>query len=346
LTLGVLNVWYSKDFYINFTAHKSDSLCRNNAFMKRIFCFLFLYIIAILAAIAQQDPQFSFNKETQLTVNPGYAGHDGAISGVILNRYQWVGIDGAPKTLVFSVGSASKLFGIDGGIGFNIISDEIGFSKNILVSLDYAFRKKTGIGDLSFGVSMGFYNMSVNSGNRWYFPTGDYWDPSDTKFPHSEASQMALDMGFGAYLRSKNYFLGASVTHLNQASIILGDEARSYLARHYYLSAGYNISLTDPLFVLQPSVYFKTDGAAFQTDLLVDLVYKNRISAGLNYRIDDSVGLLFGFELNNGLKIGYAYDIITSALSGYTGGSHELYLSYSLNLGKNRNKKYKSVRYL
>jgi hypothetical protein len=50
--------------------------------------------------------------------------------------------------------------------------------------------------------------------------------------------------------------------------------------------------------------------------------------------------------MNNGLKIGYAYDLMTSALAGFGGGSHEVYLSYSMDLGKNRNKKYKSVRYL
>ncbi|HAH24600.1 MAG TPA: hypothetical protein DCL77_12755, partial [Prolixibacteraceae bacterium] len=64
--------------------------------MKKIFCFLFLYIIANLAAIAQQDPQFTFNKMTQLSVNPGFAGNDGMVNGLILNRYQWVGVDGAP----------------------------------------------------------------------------------------------------------------------------------------------------------------------------------------------------------------------------------------------------------
>ena len=322
-------------------------LSYNIAFMKKIFCFLFLYIIAILAAIAQQDPQFSFNKETQLTVNPGYAGNDGTMSGVILNRYQWVGIIGAPKTLVFSVGAASKLFGLNSGVGFNIISDEIGFFKNISVGVDYAYRMKTSIGELGIGTSLGFYNMSIKP--EWYIPESDYHQSLSDEtgiIPTTEASQLAFDVGIGAFLSSKKYFAGVSATHINQASIVLSDQARTFLARHYYLSAGYNISLTDPLFELQPSVYFKTDGAAFQTDLLVNLVYKSRLSAGLNYRINDAIGVLLGFELNNGLKVGYAYDIITSALSGYTGGSHELYLSYSLDLGKNRNKKYKSVRYL
>lgn len=314
--------------------------------MKKIFCFLFLYIIANLAAIAQQDPQFSFNRLTQLTVNPGYAGNDGLINGLILNRYQWDGIKGAPKTLVFSIGAATELFGLNSGVGISVISDELGFSKNISASFDYAYRRKTRLGDISLGTSLGFYNMSVNG--DWLTPEGENWVPfgSDIGVPQAESSKLAFDVGLGIYLKSTDYFMGASVTHLNQASIILGETARSFLARNYYLSAGYNISLSNPLFELKPSVYFKTDMVAYQADITIDLVYKKRFSTGLNYRIDDSVDVLLGFEMNNGLKIGYAYDIITSALSGYTGGSHEFYLSYSVDLGKNRSKKYKSIRYL
>lgn len=317
--------------------------------MKKIFCFLFLYIIANLAAIAQQDPQFSFNRLTQLTVNPGYAGHDGLINGLILNRYQWVGIEGAPKTMVFSAGAATSLFGLNSGIGLNVISDELGFQKNISVSFDYAYRKKTGIGELGIGPSVGFYNMSISATtDDWHIPESDYHETvgQDINIPQGEASQLALDLGAGVYLKSQDYFIGASVTHINQASIILGDQARSFLARHYYLSAGYTFGLADPQFEILPAVYFKTDLTAYQADFAVDLVYKKRFSAGLNYRINDAVCVLIGFEMNNGLRIGYAYDIITSALSGYTGGSHELYLSYSIDLGKNRNKKYKSIRYL
>lgn len=312
--------------------------------MKQKFCFLFLYIIANLAAIAQQDPQFSFNRFTQLTVNPGFAGHDGLISGTILNRYQWDGIPGSPRTLVFSASGATNLFGLNSGVGLNVISDELGFQKNISVNLDYAYRKKTGIGDLGIGASLGFYNISVNG--DWEMPEGDLWVPGDDKFPQAESSQLAIDLGFGLYLKSNDYFAGLSVTHLNQASIVLGEVARTYLARHYYLAAGYNIGLPDPLFELQPAIYFKTDMAAWQADFAVDLVYKERLLAGLNYRVNDAISALVSFEMNNGLRIGYSYDFITSALGQFTGGSHEIFLNYSIDLGKNRNKKYKSVRFL
>ncbi len=313
--------------------------------MKKIFCFLFLYIIANLAAIAQQDPQFSFNKMTQLSVNPGFAGNNGMVNGLILNRYQWVGIEGAPKTLLFSVEAATEILGIQSGVGLNIMSDELGFQKNISVSIDYSYRKKTKFGDLGMGASVGFYNMAING--DWFIPEGDMYGPTtDNAIPQTDVSQLALDFGLGFFLKSNDYYVGASVTHLNQASIKFSDQASTFLARHYYLSAGYNISLADPLFEIQPSVLFKTDMIAYQADVTVDLVYKKRYSAGLNYRINDAIGVLLGFEMINGLRIGYAYDIMTSALSGYGDGSHEIYLGYSFDLGKNRSKKYKSVRFL
>jgi type IX secretion system PorP/SprF family membrane protein len=314
--------------------------------MKKIFCFLFLYIIINLAALAQQDPQFTFNKQTLLTVNPGYAGHDGQISGTILNRYQWDGVPGSPKTLVFSAGAATKLFGLNSGVGINIINDELGFEKNIAISLDYAYLTKTRFGDFGIGTSLGIYSKSITA--EWFIPESGYHQTvqEDGEIPPAESSQLAFDVGMGAYLKSKDYFVAISATHLNQASILMGETARTYLARHYYLSGGYNITLSDPLFELQPSVYIKTDMAAYQVDFNVELVYNKRFSGGLNYRINDAVSLLVGFEMNNGLKMGYAYDIITSALAGYGGGSHELFLGYSLDLGKNRSKKYKSIRYL
>jgi len=311
--------------------------------MKKIFCFLFLYIIANLAAIAQQDPQFTFNKMTQLSVNPGSAGNDGVVNGLILNRYQWVGIAGAPKTLLFSVGGATQLLGFESGVGLNIMSDDLGNQKNISVNFDYAYRKKISLGDLAIGTSIGFYSIAF--GGEWTVPDGDNWVLNDNFVP-KPGSQLAFDVGLGVLLKSNDYYLGASVTHLNQAALVFQDQASTYLARHYYLSGGYNISLADPLFEIQPSVLFKTDMVAYQADITVDLVYKKRYSAGLNYRINDAIGVLLGFEMVNGLRIGYAYDIMTSALSGYGYGSHELYLGYSFDMGKNRSKKYKSVRFL
>ena len=78
--------------------------------MKKIISFLFLVLIVKFAAFSQHDPQFTNNMIYKLGVNPAYAGADGKINGLILNRYQWEGFKGAPKTLVFSADAAVDAF--------------------------------------------------------------------------------------------------------------------------------------------------------------------------------------------------------------------------------------------
>jgi type IX secretion system PorP/SprF family membrane protein len=316
--------------------------------MKKIFSFLYLLIIVKLAAFSQQDPQFTNNMFYKLGVNPGFAGAEGTISGIILNRYQWVGFEGAPKTLIFSADAAINAFGSPGGIGLNIVSDELGFEKNTQFNVNYAYIKTLEIGKLGIGLSVGLYNKSING--EWEVPEdnlGIYTQPSsDPAIPQGEVSQMALDAGLGLYLSSNRYFAGASVTHINQAPIKFSDLASTYLVRHYYLMGGYNIKMSDPLFELRPSFLFKSDLASWQLDLNTNIVFNERFWGGITYRVQDAIALLLGMEMENGLRFGYSFDLVTSALSRYGYGSHEIFVSYSLNLERSRNQKYKSIRFL
>ena len=316
--------------------------------MKKFISFLYLVFIVKLAAFGQQDPQFTNNMYYKLGVNPGFAGANGKISGLILNRYQWVGFEGAPKTLVFSAEAAVEAFGSPGGVGLNVVSDQLGFEKNTQINANYAYRKRFGIGDIGFGLSFGLYNKSING--EWEVPEdnlGIYTQPgSDPAIPQGEVSQMAFDAGFGLYLSANRYYLGASVSHLNQASIKFSDLASAYLVRHYYFMGGYNIKLSDPLFELRPSFLFKSDIASWQLDLNVNIVFDERFWGGISYRMQDAIALLLGMEMENGLQFGYSFDLVTSAIGRYGYGSHEIFVSYSLDLEKNRNQKYKSIRFL
>ncbi len=314
--------------------------------MKKIISFLYLIFIINLAASGQIDPQFTNNMFYKLGVNPAYAGADNALNGLILNRYQWVGMKGAPETLVFSVDASTNLFGTSGGLGLNIISDRLGNFENILINANYAYRTELSFGALSIGVSAGFYNQSVNG--DWKGIDDDrFTDPTnDQSVPQGEASQLAFDAGAGLYLTTNNYFLGFSTTHINEATIEFDESARSYLPRHYYLMGGYNIRLADPLFELRPSFLFKSDIATWQLDVNTNIVYNDKFWGGLSYRVDDAVALLMGLELANGLKVGYSFDLVTSAIGYYGFASHEIFVSYSVTLERNRSQKYKSIRYL
>jgi type IX secretion system PorP/SprF family membrane protein len=316
--------------------------------MRKIISYLFVIFTIHFAALGQQDPQYTNNMFYKLGVNPGFAGSADAIRGIMLNRYQWSGFKGAPKTMAFSADARVNIAGRPSGIGLNIINDELGPEKNVWVNFVYAYRKPLKFGNLGVGINLGVFNKAIKG--EWEVPDDDlgiYITPeSDPAVTQGEVSQVALDAGLGLYLEGNKYYLGASVTHVNQAAIRFSDMAVTYLARHYYLTGGYNIKLPDPLFELRPSFLLKSDLAGWQVDLNANVVYNDRLWGGLSYRIQDAVALLFGTELFNGLTFGYSFDLVTSAIGRYGYGSHEIFLSYSLNIEKNRSRKYKSVRFL
>ncbi len=286
----------------------------------------------------------------KLGINPGYAGAENAISGLLLNRYQWEGFKGAPKTLVFSMDAAIQPFGTQGGIGLNIISDQLGYAKNTTINFNYAYKTNINFGELGIGISTGLFNMGIDADADWtssddvYNGTGG--GQGDELIPQGEVSQLALDLGFGLYLSSNNYFLGASAMHINQAPIKYEDVEVYYMTRHYNLMGGYNIKLGDPLFELQPTALIKTDFASWQLDITGRIVYDDRFWGGISYRMNDAVSLLMGLEMLNGLKVGYSFDLVTSSIGYYGFASHEIFVTYAIELEKKRSQKYKSVRFL
>ncbi len=316
--------------------------------MKKTVSFLFLVIIVKLAAFGQQDPQYTNNMFYKLGVNAGAAGEEDAISGILLNRYQWSGAEGAPVTLVFSADAPVKAFGAPGGIGINVISDQLGYYDNTWINLNYSYKLYTTFGTLGLGISPGIYNFSINP-EEWITTDSDgtISDGSgDGAIPQSESSAMAIDVGLGAYLYTNKYYAGVSVTHINRPEIEYDNSATDFLVRHYYLMGGYNIKLTDPLFELRPSFLFKAASGSWQLDLNANIVFNERFWGGISYRVQDAVSLLMGMEMFNGLRIGYSFDLVTSSMSYSAFASHEFFVRYSVNLEKNRSQKYKSIRFL
>jgi len=64
-------------------------------------------------------------------------------------------------------------------------------------------------------------------------------------------------------------------------------------------------------------------------DLSITTLLKDIFTVGLAYRWDDSFAVLLGMRISEGLSAGYAYDLTSSNLGSYTGGSHEIFLKYS-----------------
>lgn len=297
-----------------------------------------------LVSRAQQDPQFTFYKEADLLYNPATAGKDGEVSTIFLNRNQWSGVEGAPRTMLFSVDLPLEFLISNAGIGINLMQDELGFERTTTANLNYSHWLKQSWGNIGLGLSLGLFNKGING--EWTVPGGGDHSISDDLLPEGEVSEVAFDAGLGVFVKMKDTYLSLGITHLNQAKIEISDVSYIFYKRHYYLSAGYKIRTISSLFTVDPSFMYKSDFSGSQLDLNVDVRYEKLFTAGLGYRLNDGLIFRLSTQLKNGFRFGYAYDLTTSALAAYSGGSHEFYLAYSFAFQKPKGKAYKSVRYL
>lgn len=296
--------------------------------MKRLFTLLaFCFTIG---AYAQQDIQFTQYMFNRVFYNPGVTASDGYITVNGLARTQWVGFEGAPRTV--NVNAQIPLGFLHGGLGLGFVTEEIGFFTNTTFRLSYAFQANVGSGKLGIGISGGFNDKQLNS-TDWIFPNGG---TTDIAVPENEdANAFVPDLNFGLYYRTDDYYIGLSSTHItafneqfsNPGGIL--NVSRVQQDRHYYLMGGYDFAL-DPAetWILTPSVFVKTDLKSTQVDINANALYNNKIWLGLSYRLDDAIAVLLGYYLTDDLRFGYSYDVTTSKLSSGSSGSHELMLSY------------------
>jgi type IX secretion system PorP/SprF family membrane protein len=163
---------------------------------------------------------------------------------------------------------------------------------------------------------------------------------------------MPLNLSAGLFYRNEDIYFGASVTSLNSPQIsapgqTANSSAKYNLSRQYYVTAGYNMQLANPVYEIKPAVLLKSDGSATDMDINLTLVYNKKIWGGVSYRTGSAVIGLFGLELMENLKVGLSYDVATSALAKESNGSFEVLLNYSFKLGVEKApQKYKSIRFL
>ena len=309
--------------------------------MKKTLTGLLLSIS--LFSFAQQDPQVSHYMYNQMATNPGYAGSTGSICGTLLGRQQWVGFEGAPKTNVLSVDGPVKL--LHGGLGLTVATDKQAFENNFFGKLAYAFRMPLGDeGNLGIGLEAGMYNKSING--NWKSTTDFNTDPA---IPIGKNGATTFDLGLGVHYHTPKFYVGLSSSHLNQGKI-KKDKLDFEVARHYYVTAGYNYEINQE-FTLRPSVLVKSVSSSTQLDVNVNVLYNNLIWAGVSYRLSDAIVPMVGFQkafnAKSAFKIGYAYDVTTSRIKGYSSGSHELMLGFCYTIVPKVNvTKYKNVRFL
>jgi len=312
--------------------------------MKRLV-YICIFGAVSLNVLAQQDPKFSQNMFLASFYNPGAVGSEDKICLAAAFRNQWTGLPDAPITTIFTANMPVQLLGRTHGIGISFMNDNLAFNNDFIFSATYAYRMELGQGSLGIGANVGVANMSLSP--EWN--GADIINPDgDPAIPKNGGSVFGFDMGLGAYYNTDNLYVGLSTTHLNETTFDYPDDvAESKLIRHYYLMAGYNIQLANPMFEIIPSMMVQTDARSHHIYLNTNLRYNKRFWGGVSYSVGGAMSALFGIEMMNGIKIGYSYDFELSPLMNYNSGSHEVTVRYCFDLSVDKSpQKYKSIRFL
>lgn len=285
---------------------------------------VFLTLLVSMSSLAQQDAQYTHYMYNMIDVNPAYAGNRGVTSLFGLYRSQWIGLEGAPVTNNFSINSpiGSSNF----GAGLSFIGDKIGASEENNISADVSYSINTSEDyKLSFGLkgTAELLTVDFNKLNRY--------DTSDPKFQNNINNKFSPNIGAGVFFNSDKMYVGFSVPNFFD-SRHFDDNISATVSQkmHYYFIGGY-------VFDLSPNIKFKpaflskvVQGAPMQLDVSGNFMFNEKFVLGGAWRWGAAASMMAGFQITEGLFLGYGYDLDTTNLTHYNSGSHEIFLRFDL----------------
>jgi len=258
-----------------------------------------------------------------INVNPAYAGSRGVMSIFGLHRTQWVGLDGAPVTNAVSINTPINNSNL--GLGVSLVNDRIGPTVDNAISADLSYTIQANeTYKLSFGIKAtgNLFNLDVDRLNP---------ENAGDESLQNLNNEFSPNFGAGLYLHSDKMYFGLSVPNFLEDNRYSDNSVSVYKDRmNFYAIGGY-------VFDISSSVQFKpafitkmVTGSPLQLDVSGNFLINEKFMLGVAYRWDAAVSALAGFQVSNGLFIGYGYDLETTKLRNYNSGSHEVFLRFEL----------------
>lgn len=295
--------------------------------MKKYLLFL-LVLQGIQSLFGQQDAQFTQYMYNTQVVNSAYAGSRENLGITGLHRSQWVGLDGAPTSQTLSLSSpVSERI----GLGFSFVNDEIGNGtiQDSFFQGVFAYHVPAGNATLSFGLSAGASFLNVNFANL------SNYDASTAPVGSGDVyKKFSPTVGAGVYFHNEKFYVGFSAPSFLKTEHFDTDNSNDssiYLENiTWYGITGYVFDLGDKTKFKPATLVKLTNGAPIAIDVSANFMFHQKFILGGAYRINNALSGLAGFQLNEKLLMGLAYDKETSKLGGETfnHGSFEVFLRY------------------
>jgi type IX secretion system PorP/SprF family membrane protein len=288
----------------------------------------FVLLLGAQVLWAQQEPmqtQFMFNK---LSYNPGYAGSFESPTLTVLNRHQWVGIEGAPNNQVFSF--TQPLLSNHFGLGLNLTRQSITINRSISAELSYAYQMALPRGYLGIGLMVSMRQFRQN----WMDDRIITSQPTsvDNGVPDGIQGKLVPNFGFGVFYTGPRWYAGASVPRLvaNNIDFSQKEGILSREVQQLNLMTGVAFDVSDGV-TLTPQMLFRyVFNAPPDLDVNVMASIQEKFHTGITYRVGgdtnnfgESVDVMAGVQATSNLMVLLSYDIGLTLLRRFHNGSIE-----------------------
>tara|TARA_R110000851_G_scaffold25336_2_gene73091 strand:- start:481 stop:1473 length:993 start_codon:yes stop_codon:yes gene_type:complete len=301
---------------------------------RDILLFFCLLIFSAGMLFAQKEPQYTQYMYNIGSFNPAYVGTVETPDITGLYRVQWSGIPGAPRTMRFGVNL--PLANEKNGLGFNVVSDQLGPTTQTYIDLAYSFQVKLSDDTkLSFGVDAGGSLLDVD------YTKGDFENPNEPLINNADTfNKFYPTVGAGMFMYQENWYVGLSVPNF-LTSGIYADEVANIVEdkMQFNFIGGYVFDFSEGLKFKPAFLMNYLKGLPLNLNLSTNFLISDVVTLGASYRLDNALSGLAGLQISNSLFLGYSYDYNTNGLGEYSQGSHEVILKFYLGRSIGKTKK-------
>jgi type IX secretion system PorP/SprF family membrane protein len=270
--------------------------------------------------LAQQDPMYNQYIFNAYTINPAEAGTRTFGTASILQRWQWLGVDGAPSTTSFGLEASYRK---SWGFGLNTISDRLGPERNQTINFSTGYHiRLTEKYFFASGLSFVANQRRVDISELDVID-----DPDDPDLQN--INTFRPNVGGGLLIYSDAFFFGVALPRWIEYRLT-SDAANIALdqVRHLFIYSGKIFNLSERV-AFKPSTLLKlVSGAPSQFDFNAVVSVRKAFDFGVNYRVGDAVGLLAGVKLSDRFVLNYSYEMPVSVIRRTSSFNHELGLRY------------------
>ncbi len=294
--------------------------------MKARLVFLFVIVVIVSQLKAQQTPLFNSALINPVLDNPAMAGFNKYSQGFLHYRKQWVDIEGAPESALFSIDWPLK--DEKSGLALIISSDKTNILGHVGVMTAYSHDIKIS-SDQHLRLGLG---IKLNH-NTIYFDKVKAESQSEATLFNYFESATGFNANFGISYNYKGLRAGISAFNLINSKMQYSNATEEKMLYfqyipQYLISVNYTHEFNDEISVRPEIALRDLQGMSTQLEASVFATYQKKYSAGVVFRNRNSLGFLGSMLIYDRLTVSYAYQSALGNLSGYNGGTHEVTLGY------------------